>query len=545
MNNPYEIEEREYKHWATVVSEQAIQLFGNDQVVATGWAPSGYYHIGNFKEAVTCRAIYNELKNLGAKTRFILNIDDVDPFDKVPSFFKKDYGKELHKYIGFPINQVPDPLGCHKSYAEHFIANALSIMESFDVNPENLSTAELYKKGEYDKYAKLFLEKKEQVYELTEQITGSRMEDFMLIQCPKCGNLAAPKMTDFSIEKEKIFVDIECRKEKRGCGEKSSIQLGETTWKLKWRLDWASRQDFLGVTVESSGKDHGVAGGSIDTSLAVHKDIFQKEKLPLLIQHGFLTFGGKKLSGSSGSGMPVTEFPKILDPTVFLYKIYRQNLRTDFDFNVSIDVPKVAAEFDQAEKLYFSKETIEKDKAAKKIIKAYELSLIGEPISEPVIRIDYGHLSTIMQVCLFDQDLTLQKLYETNYIPRKLTEYEYELFKKRFERAKYWLENYADERIRFKILDKPECSQVQKCTAEIISSLSKAIESLTEDLHGDNITQFLYEQAKMNKIKPKDFFKALYLVILGRTSGPRAGTLIEAIGKEKVISMMKEALSCF
>ncbi len=545
MDNPYEIEEREYKHWATVVSEQAIQLFGNNQVVATGWAPSGYYHIGNFKEAVTCRAIYNELKNLGAKTRFILNIDDVDPFDKVPSFFKKDYGKELHKYIGFPINQVPDPLGCHNSYAEHFIANALSIMESFDVTPENLSTAELYKKGEYDKYAKLFLEKKEQVYQLTEQITGSRMEEFMLIQCPKCGNLSAPKMTGFSIEDEKIFVDIECRKEKKGCGEKSSIQLGETTWKLKWRLDWASRQDFLGVTVESSGKDHGVAGGSIDTSLAIHKDIFQKEKLPLLIQHGFLTFGGKKLSGSSGSGMPVTEFPKILDPTVFLYKIYRQNLRTDFDFNVSIDVPKVAAEFDQAEKLYLSKETIEKDKASKKIIKAYELALIDKPTSKPVIRIDYGHLSTIMQVCLFDQEVTLQKLYETNYIPRKLTDYEYDLFKKRFERAKYWLENYADDRIRFKVLDVPDCSQVQKSTTDIILSLSKAIENLPEDIHGDDITQFLYEKAKANEIKPKDFFKALYLIILGKTFGPRAGTLIEAIGKERVIAMMKKALSCF
>ncbi|MHA1305614.1 MAG: lysine--tRNA ligase, partial [Candidatus Heimdallarchaeaceae archaeon] len=415
----------------------------------------------------------------------------------------------------------------------------------FDVRPEPLSTADMYKQGKYDKYAKLFLEKQEEVFQLTEEITGSRMEEFFLVKCPTCKNIAAPQITHFEIKGNEIFIDIHCRKEKRGCGNNTSMKLGDTTWKLKWRLDWAARQDFFGVTVESSGKDHGVAGGSIDTALAIHERIFKKDPLPLLIQHGFLTFGGKKLSGSSGSGMPVSEFPKILDPVVFLYKIYRQNLRTDFDFKVEIDVPKVAAEFDQAEELYFHSADIEHRKSKEKTIKAYELALIGKPYEKPVARVDYGHLITVMQAYLFDKDKILKKLQEQNFLPKSPTDIELELFNQRFDRAKYWLEHYADERIKFSILQSPDCSIVKETDFDICKTLYRAIQELPDEYRGDEITQYLYEYAKKSNLNARDFFKTIYLLLLGKKAGPRAGTLIDVVGKEEVKQFVKEALNCF
>ena len=153
MSYNKEIEEgKTFKHWATIISEEAIERFGNNQTVATGWSPSGYYHIGNFREGVSCRAIARELSNLGATVRFIINIDDIDPFDKVPSFFKKKYGKELSKHLGEPINGVPDPLGCHNSYAEHFLTDALENMQAFDVHPEPVLTSKSYEEGHYNPY---------------------------------------------------------------------------------------------------------------------------------------------------------------------------------------------------------------------------------------------------------------------------------------------------------------------------------------------------------------------------------------------------------
>ncbi|MHA1668883.1 MAG: lysine--tRNA ligase [Candidatus Heimdallarchaeaceae archaeon] len=539
-----EEEQRTYKHWATVISEEAINRFGLEQTIATGWSPSGFYHLGNFREGVTCRAINKELKNLGAKTRFILNIDNLDPFDKIPQFFQ-EYKKELQPYLGRPINETPDPLGCHKSYADHFISNAIEIMETFDVNPEPIQTSTCYKEGRYDKYARLFLENSEKLYELTEKITGSRMVDFFLIQCPECGHIAAPKVINTDIDKIGITVEIICSQKKGGCGFRSKIKLGETKWKLKWRLDWAARQDFFGVTIESSGKDHGVAGGSIDTSLAIHKEIFNKKNLPMLLQHGFITVGGKKLSGSAGSGIPVSEFPKILQPETFLYKIYRNNLRTDFDFKVKIDVPTVATEFDNAEELYYQTKSIEHKKTKEKTIKAYELALINRAPEKKPLRVDYGLLATIEQVCLFDETRTIEKLKEQNILPEKMSKKDYASFQERFSRVKYWLENYADERIKFSIVKKPVCAEIKKIDVKIISLLEAAVKALPDNLSGDEITQHLYNFAKENEIKPSKFFNALYLILLDKKSGPRAGTLVDVVGYTEVLRLIHLSKKCF
>jgi lysyl-tRNA synthetase class 1 len=545
MNHIEENEEYAFKHWATVISEEAVERFGNKQVVATGWAPSGYYHIGNFKEAVTCRAIQRELINLGADSQYILNIDDLDPFDKIPAFFKKDHGKMLSPYLGHAINEVPDPLGCHDSYADHFITDALAIMNDFDVNPEPIHTSKLYLDGRYDKYAKLFLEKKEEMFEITERITGSKMEDFFLIQCPKCKNLAAPKIVNYEFIDNKIKVNLLCHREKRGCGQESSIILGDTLWKIKWRLDWAARQDFLGVTVESSGKDHGVAGGSIDTSLAIHKNIFEKEKLPLLIQHGFLTFGGKKLSGSSGSGMPVSEFPKILEPEIFLYKIYRHNLRTDFDFRVDFDVPSIASEYDNAEEIFYDEVEIEHQKTREKTVKAYELAKIHQKPPTKPIKVDYGHLVTVIQVCLFDKEQVIQKLTKGGILPKDISSHDMNLFNDRYEKAKYWIENYANENLIFKIVEDPRCDDVKIIEKDILEQLLSAVKEIPESHQGDDITQDLYNSAKEADLKPTLFFRAIYKIILGKKSGPRAGTLIDALGKDEVIRILEKALDCY
>ncbi len=536
-------DERTYKHWATVIGEEAITKFGKSQTVATGWSPSGYYHIGNFREGVTCRAIAKELENLGAKTRFILNVDDVDPFDKVPVFFKKDYEHILKPYLNQPISEVIDPLGCHSSYAEHFTANAMEMMNAFDVSPEAVKTSDEYKKGSYNKYAILMLEKKEEIAHITETITGTRMEELFLIQCPNCKNLAAPTLLDYSIENSRVIVSIDCKKEKSGCGQKNQFTLGETIWKLKWRLDWAARQDFLNVTVEDSGKDHGVAGGSIDTSIAIHKQIFNKEP-PILPTHGFITFGGKKLSGSAGSGIPVSEFPNILEPETFLYKIYRNNIRRDFDFNVAMDVPATAAEFDKAEEMFYQEMDMEHKKTVEKTIKAYELAIIEKTEKKP-FRVDYGYTATVAQVFQFDRNRALNHLKKPGSIPDNLSEKEIKNLNLRLDQAIHWLKNYADDKIKFEILKQPNCDLISKENKQELEYLIEVVKSIPESLKGDEITQYVYESSTKYNVKPKNFFAWLYLVILGKRVGPRAGTLIEAIGKNEIIQKLEQALSCF
>jgi len=41
-------------------------------------------------------------------------------FRKVPKNLPQEKIEEYEKYIGMPYSAVPDPFGCHASYAEHY-----------------------------------------------------------------------------------------------------------------------------------------------------------------------------------------------------------------------------------------------------------------------------------------------------------------------------------------------------------------------------------------------------------------------------------------
>jgi len=50
----------------------------------------------------------------------------------------------------------------------------------------------------------------------------------------------------------------------------------------------------------------------------------------------------------------------------------------------------------------------------------------------------------------------------------------------------------------------------------------------------------IYEIAKELNLEMKEAFKAFYLVLIGKERGPRLGTLIIALGKDKVIKRLEE-----
>ena len=53
----------------------------------------------------------------------------------------------------------------------------------------------------------------------------------------------------------------------------------------------------------------------------------------------------------------------------------------------------------------------------------------------------------------------------------------------------------------------------------------------------------LYEISKEVGIGGKDAFAAIYLSLIGKTHGPRAGLLLSNFGKDKVLSRFKEVIN--
>ena len=106
--------------------DEAVQKLINENpgkeefTCAAGISPSGPIHIGNFREFLTSYFVHTGLKMAGKKSRFIMSFDNFDRLRKVPFAVKQVVGDSYDKYIGTPYADIPDPYGCHASYAEHF-----------------------------------------------------------------------------------------------------------------------------------------------------------------------------------------------------------------------------------------------------------------------------------------------------------------------------------------------------------------------------------------------------------------------------------------
>ncbi len=74
----------------------------------------------------------------------------------------------------------------------------------------------------------------------------------------------------------------------------------------------------------------------------------------------------------------------------------------------------------------------------------------------------------------------------------------------------------------------------------------KAIRSMIgvlkiEDEH-EKIQNAVFETAKKHGIKPARLFKKLYMILIGVPRGPRMGPYMVAMGRQNVITALKNAL---
>ena len=116
-------------NWARDVALRIIEERPNEEIytLASGVSPSGFVHIGNFREIATPYLIAEELKRMGKNVRFILSFDDFDRFRKVPGNIDSSYSK----YIGMPYTFIPSPFSDGESYGaymENRFLNELSAM---------------------------------------------------------------------------------------------------------------------------------------------------------------------------------------------------------------------------------------------------------------------------------------------------------------------------------------------------------------------------------------------------------------------------------
>ena len=103
--------------------------------------------------------------------------------------------------------------------------------------------------------------------------------------------------------------------------------------------------------------------------------------------------------------------------------------------------------------------------------------------------------------------------------------------KDRIKYATNWVNDFkAIEEKKIKL------TKEQKAALKV---LIKNIEGLDDS---DAIQSTIFETARDNEIKPRDFFKLLYQILLNTDRGPKLGPYIQTIGTKHAISSLKKNL---
>ncbi len=108
--------------------------------------------------------------------------------------------------------------------------------------------------------------------------------------------------------------------------------------------------------------------------------------------------------------------------------------------------------------------------------------------------------------------------------------------------ARRWLINSAPEKYKFEI--QKELPAAAKAFSEKQREALARVRALLEEnkaVDGQTLHGKLHELKTVLGIAPKDFFGALYLSLLGKESGPKAGWFLSVLERDFLLKRLKEA----
>ncbi|NQT82430.1 lysine--tRNA ligase [bacterium] len=496
-------------HWADEVAERLIES-GREIVISTGITPSGEIHIGNLREMITADAVYRAILERGKSAKFYYVADTADPLRRIYPFLDASYAE----HVGKPLCDIPCPCGRHPNYAEHFLEPFLESLSELDISAEALRADELYREGKYAEAVVTALEKRDQVARIIDEETGKRtLPEWspFVPRCNRCGRITSTIVKGFDAEAGSV--EYECK-----CGDTGTVSV-MGGGKLVWRVDWPARWSILKVTYEPFGKDHASRGGSFATGKRISEEVFGFATPDSVIYEWLSLKGMGDMSSSKGNVLSIGQMLEVVPPDILRYLILRRAPRKSIVVDTGQPMLRLIDEYDRAGAQAESK-------------RAFELSAIRK---SPPADVPYRHLVSVVQIARDDPDKILTALKRSGYDVMHREE-----ILSRAGYARRWLESFAPEEAKFDLQDTlpEEAKNLSDGQKRALAALS---ERLSENMSGEEIHQLLYAIKEEFGLEPKEMFEGIYLALLGKPKGPRAGWFLSALETEFLKKRFAEA----
>lgn len=515
-------------HWAYEAAAKLIEKYPDEIITcASGVSPSGYVHVGNFREIATTYFVTKALSDLGGRPRFILSWDDYDRLRKIPA----NVTGVLETEIGRPYTEVPGPAGAAAgvSYGAYFEELFMKDLAGLGIEPEAIYETSRYESGAYDQQLKKALDRRHEIYDIlsrfrTEAKDEQERENYYPISlyCDTCGH---DSTTITSYDENAGLLSYTCRFGHQG---QQQIGAGQKV-KLHWKVDWPMRWQFEKVAFEPGGKDHSSKNGSFDVASAVVREIFAGQP-PLYEPYDFVNIKGqtKKMSSSSGNIITLEELLRIYTPELVFYLYAKYLPKAQFDLGLDEDVLRNYAEFER--KAAGVKAGTEEDETIRQMIK-----LTGADLQEDYPA--FGHVVSILSLTGNDQELTAKLL-------QKEQAYSNEALQHILPRAAYWIENDAQSRM-LKVRETPAVTVFAQLDPAVKEQVGQLRQLLLEQpqLKDQALMQAVYDltptvdKAEKRRAQ-RELFKGIYQLTIGQDSGPRIPLLVEVVGRKQMAALL-------
>ncbi|MDP1731201.1 MAG: lysine--tRNA ligase [Devosia sp.] len=496
-----------------------IERTGKKEVLfETGYGPSGLPHIGTFGEVARTtmvRTAFRLLTRDQVPTRLLCFSDDMDGMRKIPDSVPDRSFLEPHLHK--PLTSVPDPFGgVYPSFGDHNNAMLRRFLDTFGFNYEFASATQYYKSGRFDAALIRAAEKYDEIMAVMLPTLGAERQatysPFLPIS-PLSGRVLYVPMKEVNAKAGTItFADED--------GTEITLPVTGGHAKLQWKPDFGMRWSALGVDFEMFGKDHQTNAPIYDRIC----EILGGKAPEHYVYELFLDENGQKISKSKGNGLTIDEWLTYASPeSLALYMFQKPRVAKRLYFDV---IPRAVDEYYQ-------------------FVAAYQGQGPNERVENPAFHIHTGHPPEASSPITFGLLLNLVSAsnahdaevlwgFITRHYPGVTAQSHPEL-----DKLAGYAVRYFNDRVKptktFRAPTDKERAALQNLHDELVGK---------DNWTAEDLQNLVYEVGKAHGFEPlRDWFTAIYQVLLGADQGPRFGSFVALFGVAETRKLIASALA--
>jgi len=481
----------------------------------TGYGPSGLPHIGTFGEVfrtTMVRQAFHKISDI--PTKLFAFSDDMDGLRKVPDNIPNR--EMVAEHLGKPLTAIPDPYGTADSFGANMNGRLKKFLDEYGFDYEFKSSTGCYKSGMFDVALLNVLKNYDAIMKLILPTLGDERQQtyspFLPI-CRKTGKVLQVPITVLDAEKGTIvFKDEE--------GEEINTTVTGGNCKLQWKADWGMRWMALGVDYEMYGKDL-IESAKLSTQICRKIGGTPPEQF---FYELFLDEKGQKISKSKGNGISLDDWLRYGTPeslALFMFNSPRKAKRLHFDV-----IPRHVDDY-----LTHLTNVVGQEEEKRHENPVWHIH--DSEIPENKVPVTFGLLLNLASACNPEDESVLWG-FITRYAP-DVTPEKNPLLNKLVKYAVAYYYDFIKPTKKYRAPTETENLAMKE--------LAERLEKMPDETSAEEYQSEVYAIGKKYKFENlRDWFKALYEVLLGQEQGPRMGSFIELYGRLETVDLIKNTL---